>query len=280
MIMAVPVRQPDSLSTLYLTTNQLFDDEITDAYPLAWDEDYISYRLCRTLQKHSPFEFERYDGQHVRVNIVGVKNPRAVEGANGDIGVIVRFQTRSGKDLIGVGYLEAKRRYPKSGNFDAVKAEQLERIAAHTRYSFLLLYDYDEIVFDRDISRDHERSVSPQAPSASHAVLIPAPLALALGVKSTERYDYAAPLAHQICFRYLHGLDLEFLQTQDQVDKHFAVEGSTPSWLLVVTTVATEDQPPEYRLKPDSVDGGPSGTALDVDVASEEPVLATAGGSR
>jgi len=119
----------------------------------------------------------------------------------------------SGKELEGIGFLEAKR-VGKSGKYEQLKWEQLERQLENSPVHRLLLYDNQPVGGDAlpcffcraifPISRPCELC------RCTHAYVCPSRQALAYQKKTRDLHELCMPLSHQICLRYFLGYDLDY----------------------------------------------------------------------
>jgi hypothetical protein len=192
-----------------------------------WNEDFLSRTFCEILQEHSPFSFVTFDDNIVETTMTFRKQSGRIETKFGDIGVTVRFTTKAGQAVVGCAFLEAKRRYPESRTYDELRWEQLERIEKNAPHAMLLLYDFENVRFNEDVSGLRvENSTAP-----SRAIVVPIGLARAIKTNTIDLYQSCTPLAHQVCYRYLQGLDLEIVE--DPV-KFFADRGLKPKYALQI----------------------------------------------
>jgi hypothetical protein len=218
-----------SLAHLYLSIERSLSALLERAVRRAWQEDHLSYSVCELMSARAPMRFRSARGDEVRVDIEIFKNDGVVEERHGDIAVVVSLAREGVPDLFGLGFLEAKRRYTGTGRFDKFSAQQLATIERNTPHALLLLYDYEDIVFNADVSREDE--VLEQV-THTRAAVVPVNLARALDVKSTRLYQYSAPLGHQLCYRYLHGLDLDLVGSPDSMLGFFPSADLLPEFVV------------------------------------------------
>ncbi len=189
-------------------------DAVRTNSPRSWQENQISYDLATGIR--AALNGAWIDGMDrpFRVECDVFKVTGKVETQHGDLAVLVEFNTWAGEKLVGVGFLEAKKRARKSGEYDGVDVAQLKRISKNTPYAQLLLYSFEDIT---DFG-DNLRALAPgrwtHAPlysgSSCQAAVLPLNTALALKSKTTSLHKFAIPLSLQLCGRFLRGLDLHY----------------------------------------------------------------------
>jgi hypothetical protein len=219
---------PLPLRDLYLSIEAELHYRIERSIAFDWNEDFLSRTFCEILRDRSPFTFLTFDGETAETNVFFKKQSGKQENLFGDIGALVRIVTKDGTPITAWGYLEAKRRYRDSGEFDEIRWDQLERIEKNAPHAMLLLYDFIDIGFNEDVSGD---APLPDPP-ATRSVVVPIALARALGTKSIGLYQAATPLAHQLCYRYLHGLDLQPVKEFTDIQRFFGDLSLVPAYLL------------------------------------------------
>jgi len=179
-----------------------------------WDENHISYSICEALQSRLRNRNIEGLGTPISISWDAFKQKGALERHHGDIAVLVRYAKQDGEDpLSGVGFLEAKVAYPKSGRYEAIDWSQLERISNTTRYSMLLLYNSSEIRGYGDNVAFQQFSASEEINSyanlSSHACTLQTVTALRVRATDQRLHDHVIPLSHQVCNRYLRFMDLD-----------------------------------------------------------------------
>ena len=226
---------------------EVISDLIGSHHPRAWSEDTISEMLCKEFVSKLSIN-----------NIQGLVNPMSIkwdafklkgklEHAHGDIAILVRYISSDNEKIEGVGLLEAKKRYINSNCYEAIKWEQLQRQIEFTRHAFLLLYDYDPIIEYRDNIVFQQYSMTKiqlmHKTLESNAVVLQSDLALQIRKEDKSLYKYSFPLSHQICHRFLRGMDLE---RQDSVltdVRGFADKNlGGVKYILLATIVMGQDQ--------------------------------------
>jgi hypothetical protein len=224
-----PAAAPAPLLSLYTSLDTDISNVLDRAVKRSWQEDHLSYSVCEAISERAPFEFRSARGEDVRVEAELFKNDGVIEELHGDIAVVLSIRREASPDVFGVGFLEAKRRYQDSGRFDKITWKQLEDIEGNTPHAMLLLYDYQFVAFNADLSREAEVLTPVTDP---RAVVVPLNLARALQTRTTALYRHCAPLAHQLCYRYLHGLDLDLVGTPSEILQFFPSPNVVPGFVL------------------------------------------------
>jgi hypothetical protein len=271
MPQALAVKNAVPLRDLYQEIEAELFERIVKALRLNnWNEDFLSRSFCEILQERSPFAFVTYDDVVAEVAMTFNKQSGRVEEAVGDIGVTVRFTTKAGQTIVGCAFLEAKRRYHDTSTYKEIRWDQLERIEKNAPHGMLLLYDFDDVRFNEDVSGDDRQEDKPN----SRAVVVPITLARAMNKRTIELYQSCTPLAHQVCYRYLQGLDLEMVK--DPV-AFFSSGGLNPSYVLniMVNHHGVDATPTNTTTAPITPAGGGAFADAVVDyVGGYEPVRA------
>lgn len=229
------------------TVEKLVRESVSRAHPRSWNENYVTYSIAEAFQRQLRMCSIEGLSKPMQVHWDAFKLNGNLENDHGDLAVLVRYHSGDSAVMEGVGFLEAKRVYPNSGAYDAIKWPQLEHQARKTRYASLLLYETsqvsdfsDNIVFQPFTPR--RASTNLEAPF-SYAVVVQTSIALQLRSKDRSLHKYSIPLSHQICARYLRCLDLDFdADTVRSIKGYANSDFSGPHYLLVATvSVADTD---------------------------------------
>lgn len=234
--------------------------EITQKhFPLDWKEDVLTHRLAicfrdtfREITLHGTrhpldLEFEVYKLHGHR------------ETSHGDIGVLIRWKLPAGTVIEGAGFLEAKLRARDSTRFMQVRHQQVSRLLSRSRYTHLLLYDYNPITIldsrgdpypDEEFLlrrwRPHQRYAR-----VTHGAVLPLPLAAAINQYDDSLYRFCHSLAHQFSRRYFYLHDLDFRDRAVKAVKGFPEDVGSPNIVLVVRAAVQGHELPE-RVRPNS----------------------------
>lgn len=232
------------------TIEQIVENEVKGNYPRYWDEDFITQSLLRSLRK----EF----GPRVRVGLDVPPLPYRVywwgwffpavvwpvdwvvvewdiyklrgfsEQRFGDVAILVTTKYPDKDKVEGVAFLEAKKLYPKSSDFQAIDFAQLRRINTHAPRASVLLYNY--------------RQVYPYDWWYTYAATVPMDLVIATRKKDISLYKFSLPFSVQL-LTHLFGFCLERADEPLNIAKGYLAEYGSPLY-LVVARVGIGVEPP------------------------------------
>jgi hypothetical protein len=237
---------------------------ILRTYPADWVEDAITYEVLQSLRR--AFSFANLSQMKKRRTIrwAPYKLRGTAERTFGDIAVLIRFNDSDGVELEGVAFLEAKRRYPKSGAYDELRPTQVNRILQHAPHARVLLYDY-EYVNDFTLYQlavgyyARHRELVPGTGGlsimiveevhpfsgiyATHALAVPVTTVQALASTGRGIARFGVPFAQQLLLRYLNGQDLEFGANELAIAKGWVQGVGAPRYVLVIEVTGSSDGP-------------------------------------
>lgn len=220
---------------------QIASDTVADCHPVDWDEDFITRTLLNNFRQDLRSTTVHH-GRHKKSNIKwrAFKLTGKPERKFGDIAIIVRIRHRDGRELEGVGFLEAKKRDNDSFQFRSIKKKQFQMISRHAPHAFVLLYDYTEITglnrCDLPFASSRYWNRYWEDIPFTQAVVVPMGLALESALKDIRIYRYCMPLSYQLPFRYFQGYDLEFDKKALSIAKGYELQKfGGPSYLLMVS---------------------------------------------
>ncbi|MDX1909943.1 MAG: hypothetical protein SFV22_00585 [Saprospiraceae bacterium] len=238
--------QKSNLNKFCQEVEELINDLVQENYVLNWDEDFLTRKFLSQLT-------QRLNGSLITdlenrvVFLTPFKLTKPVEKKFGDIAIIVTIEFGDGDKIEGIAFLEAKRKYKESRNFDAIKWEQLERIYQNAPHSQLLLYDFRDISEFASTGLVSKKNATAGNPMAQLPVtkFVTAPINKAIQVRqNNERlYKLSLPVSYQLAYRYLNGFDLDFVNDKlKQVKSDFAknyenVDLEIPAYLIYVSIV-------------------------------------------
>ena len=216
-----------------------------------WREDGISERILEDLvDKFSLVEVDAPLGVQT-IAWDAFKLSGTPENRAGDIAVIVKFSYPNGTEKEGVAFLEAKRTYTSSGEFDQLSTEQLERHLTFTHAHRTLLYDYES-------TEGHFQNLELQYYCAAchkedflenHASTLSTEQAISLDDKSRNLLNWSLPLSYILITRYLKGFELDYSPDAVNMAKGFLDlnERGGINFLLVAHVSFDVDLTPEPR---------------------------------
>ena len=206
-------------------------EEIQDAYPNEWTEDYITLRIAKVLRGFSYSQIEYLKSyQNIIINAYKLKGQN--ETKFGDLAIVINIENKDGDSIKGVAFLEAKRRYKNSNEFQAMKFDQLERIYSNAPNAKLLLYNYQPMSIIAPTGLDVKvggEGILPKMP-VTFSSIAPLNTAIKLGRKDERIQKITIPFSYQFAFRYLFGFDLEFHEDLvNAAEGFFLTEYQVPS---------------------------------------------------
>ena len=201
---------------------------IAKCNPRYWHENHISFTWLRALidSQSDVTTIHTFDVSPFSIAWDAYKAGGRLETEHGDIVFLVRCSFRNGRDVEGVGFLEAKR-INTSGSYDALDWSQLDYQNSHVGNHRLLLYDSAAIhpAGRNLIDQGFCMACTREPYGAIRAAVVLTQHALALRQKTRSLHRLSIPLSYQICCRYLRGLDLDWNANLVRAVKAGAVPG-------------------------------------------------------
>ena len=237
------------------TLEEMIQEEITDAYPAEWDEDYITRRILVAIKSMSYSQVE-FLTTFNNVFIAAFKLKGNLEFAFGDIAFVLDIEYKDGDKLKGIACLEAKKRYQNSNEYKALDFNQMKRIYNNAPSSRLLLYNYQFMSSLAPTGLDNNKNaatgVLPKIPATNTSVL-PVNTAIHINMKTDNLHKLSIPFSYQFAFRYLFGMDLEFNKDMlndiiGSVNDHKLL----PKYVVMVTVKPGKkgDKETDFRFQP------------------------------
>jgi len=217
-----------------LKIDELFENEVFDILTPNWSEDLITVNFLNAFVKefNDVYVDDLHSGSRIFVNTF--KQKGKVETKYGDIAVLVKITYEDHSVLEGVGYMEAKTRHIKQGDFRATKVVQLKTINSNAPRARLLLYDYEPIV---GFIGTHG------SPGNIYSVALPINVALIPGTAyDRSLYKFGLPMSHQIVYRYMNAHDLEFDESVIAGSRKFGDDSGHSNYILSVNIVRSNGE--------------------------------------
>ncbi len=236
---------------------ELINELVQEIFILNWDEDFITRKLLSQLaQKLNGSQIT--DLENRVVFLTPFKLTKPVEKKFGDIAIIVNIEYGDGDKIEGIAFLEAKRKYKESRNFDAIKWEQLERICNNAPHSQLLLYDFRDISEFSSTGLVTKKSATASNPMAqlpvTKFVSVPINKAIQIKQKNERLYKLSLPFSYQVGYRYMNGFDLDYNNDKlNQVKEDFGknyndLDVEIPSHLIYISIIPDKNLKEEKRF--------------------------------
>ena len=218
----------------YQSVQLIISDVVKSSFPRYWNEDQITYSILKKLisvQKEVNIESESVEQVKMKVKWDAFKNTTKLktEQTYGDMGILVRLQFEPGKFIEGVAFCEMKlAKYvdldTSSCKFDAVRDEQLTRLAKNSENHRIVLYD---------ILPDNNKPITYSIPT-NHAI--------GYGEVSRKLYKFSEDWAYTFTNRFLRGYELNYSQKAVSDLKNFAATKGGVDYLVVAyCTISNKD---------------------------------------
>ncbi|MBD2773702.1 hypothetical protein [Iningainema tapete] len=232
------------IQRFYAKLEQMLRQEVKDCFPYDWHEDYITRRIMSEYRKKfKTIQMLDAFSTSLKIESSSYKLTGKNENKFGDIAFIVRIQYPD-KYLEGVAFLEAKKIHQVEYSFDAIRDEQLKRIASNAPHSSLLMYDHRPI---HQYFPFLTESIFSLLEQYTHTAVIPINLVNSINEKNEKLYRFSLPFSYQIIFRYLRGLDLEFSPEALKIAKGYNRQLGTPQYVVVISVAYGEVNNPDFQ---------------------------------
>lgn len=236
-----------SLNKFCQEVEELINELVEESYVLDWNEDYLTRKLLSQLTVRLNGSLIS-DLENKVVFLTPFKLTKPLENKFGDIAIIVNIDYGDGDNIEGIAFIEAKRKYKESRNFDAIKWEQLERIFSNAPHSQLLLYDFRDVSEFASTGLVSKKGASASSPMTqlpvTKFVILPINKGIQVKQNNERLYKLSLPLSYQLAYRYMGGFDLDFDTNKlRNVKKDFGqnyekVDLEVPSYLIYISLIA------------------------------------------
>lgn len=239
----------DSMKSLSFELESLLYSCITEKFQNNWNSERITRSLFSSLKQLFHGKTVHTPGDTIKTawHLLELKDNS--ESVFGDFALVVQISYHDGQNARGVVFYDTAEKDAGKNIFPNLHKNNYRRLLSVSPHSQLLLYDYDAIT-GMAFPSTAESVIGNQPHSwnnwitYTHAVSIPANLALTLDIKTTGLYKVALPLSYQICYRYLYGLDLDYntaaLETATGIK---SVKGN-PRYLVFLAVSHGGSEPP------------------------------------
>ena len=238
--------QKTTLNKFCQGIEELINELVQENVVLDWDEDYITRKFLYELQRKLNGNLIT-DLENRVVFLTPFKLKKTVEKKFGDIAIIVNIEYGDKDNIEGIAFLEAKRKYKESRNFDALDWKQLERIYGNAPHSQLLLYDFRDVTEFASTGLVTKKNATASSPMnqlpVTKFVTVPINKAIQVKQKNERLYKLSLPISYQIAYRYMNGFDLDFTNDKlSEVKGDFAknyenTDLEVPSYLIYINIV-------------------------------------------
>lgn len=205
----------NTFRTLTGDIEQIFSENLTAGYPDSWDMDTANERLVAGLRSVLDGKSFAVPEKTINTRLWPYKLADDNESAVYDIAMLVNITYHDSHTSSGTLFIQGALKDPDKNTFSGLRKDTLRKLHSLSPHAWVMLCDYDTIAgMAYPAMADYVIGDNPQGWSnwaaAANGVVIPSGLAIELGVKTTGLYKGAVPFAHQLCYRFLMGLDLDY----------------------------------------------------------------------
>lgn len=205
----------DSMKSLTYELETLVYSNVKENFPNNWNHRHITRSLFSSLKNLFENKTIHTPGDTIKTAWKLYAQKEDPEEHFGETALMVNVSYHDGHQVKGVVFYDSAEKDNGKNTFSNLHKNNYRRLLSVSPHSQLLLFDYDSITgmafpsTAESIIGNQPHSWNSWIPY-THAVTVPANLALSLDVKTTGLYKVSLPLSYQICYRYLFGLDLDY----------------------------------------------------------------------
>jgi hypothetical protein len=205
----------DSMKSLTYEFESLIYSNVKESFPANWNRQHITRSLFADMKKLFQGKTIHTPGDTITTNWNLYERKDIGEDIFGEIAIVINVSYHDGQVVNGVVFLDTAEKDGGKNTFSNLHKNDYRRLLSVSPHSQLLLFDYDTITgmafpsTAESIIGNQPHSWNSWIPY-THAVAVPANLAVSLDIKTTGLYKVSVPLSYQICYRYLYGLDLDY----------------------------------------------------------------------
>jgi hypothetical protein len=213
---------------------KIIEENVYKNYTYDWDEDFITRSIIKDFRRRfSSVEITDWENKNIRLKWSAYKLTGKPETNYGDIAILINIHNKSGLEIEGVAFIEAKRRY--DSNFDRINLKQIKKLIKNAPHSMMLLYDYQKISFASHYPLNFYWGIYQLTPY-TYAVNVPSYIVDQTKNKTVALYGFSVPFSYQLCFRYLRGFDLDLDESAINVAKGITGKGNA-KYLLTIDVI-------------------------------------------
>src|SRR4030042_5277042 len=229
----------DGLRSLNFEMESLVYASVKENFPGNWDGDFITRSLLSNMKRLLNKKNIRTPGNVIKSYWSLHQLKDKSDTTLGDITFIVQVSYHDGQISKGAVFHAATLKDPGKNTFSSLNKNYYRKLISVAPHSQILLFDYDTITgmafpsTAASIIGNHPHSWNNWIPF-THAVTVPANLALSLDIKTTGLYKVSLPLSYQICYRYLYGLDLDHSTTALETAAGIKKDRGNPKFMVLI----------------------------------------------
>lgn len=229
----------DSMKSLTYELETLIYSSVKESYPNNWDQQQITRSLFSGMKTLFDGRTIHTPGDTIKTawNLYQRKN--SAEDIFGEVAIFIQVTYHDGQIVKGVVFNDVAEKDGGKNTFSGLHKNNFRRLLSVSHHSQLLLYDYDTIT-GMAFPSTAEAIIGNQPHNwnswipFTHAVTVPANLALSLDVKTTGLYKVSLPLSYQFNYRYLYGLDLDHSATAMETASGLKTVKGNPRFLICI----------------------------------------------
>lgn len=230
----------DTMKSLSSQLESIVQTNVRDNYPAVWDRDSITQALFSDLKHllHDKAIHTPGNTIHSFWHLHRLKEESDTHF--GHCAILMQITYHDGQTVTGAAFLETAEKDGGKNTFSHVAKNHYRKMLAVAPHAQLLLYDYDTITgmafpsTAESVIGSHPHTWNTWIPY-THAVMVPAGLALSLDAKTTALYKGSLPFSYQLCYRYLHGLDLDYSRAALEIAGGIKSDRGNPKFLILIS---------------------------------------------
>ncbi len=229
----------DSMKSLTYELESLIYSNVKESYPHNWVQQQITRSLFSDMKGLFHGKTIHTPGDTIKSDWTLYQQKNSAEDIFGEIAIVVQVTYHDGQIVRGVVFHDVTEKDGGKNTFSSLHKNNYRRLLSVSPHSQLLLYDYDTITgmafpsTAESIIGNHPHSWNSWIPF-THAVSVPANLALTLDLKNTGLYKVSLPLSYQISYRYLYGLDLDYSAAAMEIAAGIKTVKGNPRFLICI----------------------------------------------
>ena len=226
---------------------QIVTANVSRLYPDLWSMDILFERISSGLRDLLDGKNFSSPGKSIRTRVRPYRLSPEAGDAVIDAAMLVRIVHHDSHVTEGALFLQGALKDPDKNTFSDLKKDRIRKVFSVSPHSWVMMFDYDIIsgmaypAMAEYVIGDHPQGWSNWI-AGSNGVLVPAGLAMELGVKTTGLYKASVPLSHQIAYRFLMGLDLDYHKIAGDVARGIRTDKGLARQLILVSVFAGGDE--------------------------------------
>ncbi|OHD65402.1 MAG: hypothetical protein A2176_15725 [Spirochaetes bacterium RBG_13_51_14] len=229
----------NGMKSLSFEMESIVYSNVKENFPDTWNRNFMTRSLFSDLKKLFHGKTIHTPGNTMKSFWRLYHSKEEAETVFGDIALIMNVSYHDGQTAEGVAFIDIAEKDPGKNTFSSLNKNKMRKLLSIAPHAQLLLFDYDTITgmafptTAESIIGNHPHSWNNWIPY-THAVSVPANLALPLDIKTTGLYKVSLPLSYQIYSRYLYGLDLDYSRPALETATGIKTGRGNPKYLVLI----------------------------------------------